>query len=400
MVSLLRTVSLAEGGLKQCFDSRLRNVYDHIAPPYDEFTPKIFREDLYAHMARDLPPSATLPSKDQVASLVLEAFPGAKWQSHVDHGPNHVILGLQARRTGNVRSLTQGSRHRYSNSCNLADLANIAAYAHREMTQSTEARESYSPTESHSQEMSPTTPVTGSGPFGTPGRRSALDELAAAAALSERSPMAKGRKISYGEEQDGGKTKRRRTNAGKGVTVYPEAGSSRNGWNGDEEGGDGAGSSARAQGKKKASRSKQVKPNGHAHPGDVGASMSDDASPPSMMSHVVLNPSGDSQAGDSSRTIRGPNSNGGGTSNRTKTSSKGKKSIYTNLAVQSTTDPTVKHYKPNFTYHELITHEIKRSFEGRLQLSEIYRRISERYPYFKLGEPGWQNSIRHNLSLK
>lgn len=66
----------------------------------------------------------------------------------------------------------------------------------------------------------------------------------------------------------------------------------------------------------------------------------------------------------------------------------------------SSTDPNVKHYKPNFTYHELITHEIKRSADGRLQLSEIYRRISERYPYFKLGEPGWQNSIRHNLSLK
>jgi hypothetical protein len=74
---------------------RLRNVYDHIPPPHDEFTPRIFREDLYAHMARDLPPSATLPSKDQVASLVEEAFPGAKWQSHVDHGPNHVIAGLQ-----------------------------------------------------------------------------------------------------------------------------------------------------------------------------------------------------------------------------------------------------------------------------------------------------------------
>lgn len=79
---------------------------------------------------------------------------------------------------------------------------------------------------------------------------------------------------------------------------------------------------------------------------------------------------------------------------------KQKKPIYTNQANVSSTDPNVKHYKPNFTYHELITHEIKRSADGRLQLSEIYRRISERYPYFKLGEPGWQNSIRHNLSLK
>ncbi len=63
-------------------------------------------------------------------------------------------------------------------------------------------------------------------------------------------------------------------------------------------------------------------------------------------------------------------------------------------------DDGIRHQKPNFTYHELITHEIKRSPDGRLQLSEIYKRISERYPYFKLGDPGWQNSIRHNLSLK
>jgi hypothetical protein len=63
-------------------------------------------------------------------------------------------------------------------------------------------------------------------------------------------------------------------------------------------------------------------------------------------------------------------------------------------------DDGVRHQKPNFTYHELITHEIKRSPDGRLQLSEIYKRISQRYPYFKLGDPGWQNSIRHNLSLK
>jgi hypothetical protein len=331
---------------------------------------------------------------------VLEAFPGAKWQSHVDHGPNHVILGLQARRNGNVRSLAQGSRHRYSNSCNLADLANIAAYAHREMTQSTEARESYSPTES--QVMSPTAPTAGSGPFGTPGRRSALDELAAAAALSERSPMAKGRKISCGDEQDGGKTKRRRNNAGKGVTVYPEAGSSRDAWNGDEAGG-GVAISGRPAGKKKAPRSRQTKPNGSPHPGDGSESISGDTSPPLMMSRVLsssANQSSEPKAVDSSRTVRGPSSSGGGNSSRAKSTGKGKKSIYTNLAVTSSTDPTVKHYKPNFTYHELITHEIKRSFEGRLQLSEIYRRISERYPYFKLGEPGWQNSIRHNLSLK
>jgi hypothetical protein len=208
--------------------------------------------------------------------------------------------------------------------------------------------------------------------------------------------MAKGRRISYGDEQDGGKTKRRRVNPAKGVTVYPEAGSSRDGWNGQTNGEINGGSSSgdeetatsRAPGKKKAGKAGK-KSNGKGHiPANSGSGESY-TSPPSMVSHVLP-----------SSTSSGDLMGNGGASNRSKPSGKAKKNIYTNLAVTSSTDPNIKHYKPNFTYHELITHEIKRSSEGRLQLSEIYRRISERYPFFKLGEPGWQNSIRHNLSLK
>lgn len=109
----------------------------------------------------------------------------------------------------------------------------------------------------------------------------------------------------------------------------------------------------------------------------------------------------DDQIGEGQSANATPSAQAGPSSSRSGSAKgKQKKPIYTNLANVSSTDPNVKHYKPNFTYHELITHEIKRSADGRLQLSEIYRRISERYPYFKLGEPGWQNSIRHNLSLK
>jgi hypothetical protein len=60
--------------------------------------------------------------------------------------------------------------------------------------------------------------------------------------------------------------------------------------------------------------------------------------------------------------------------------------------------------KPPHPYHEMIRHAIETSEEGRLQLSQIYASISERFPFFKsLDErktAGWQNSIRHNLSLK
>ena len=60
--------------------------------------------------------------------------------------------------------------------------------------------------------------------------------------------------------------------------------------------------------------------------------------------------------------------------------------------------------KPPHPYHEMIRHAIELSPEGRLQLSQIYTSIADRFPFFKtLDEKktaGWQNSIRHNLSLK
>jgi len=60
--------------------------------------------------------------------------------------------------------------------------------------------------------------------------------------------------------------------------------------------------------------------------------------------------------------------------------------------------------KPPYPYHELIRHAIEEASDRRLQLNQIYASIAERFPFFKtLDEKktaGWQNSIRHNLSLK
>ncbi|OAC99712.1 fork head transcription factor, partial [Mucor lusitanicus CBS 277.49] len=55
--------------------------------------------------------------------------------------------------------------------------------------------------------------------------------------------------------------------------------------------------------------------------------------------------------------------------------------------------------KPPYSYATLIAHAILTSKNGRLTLSDIYKWISEAYPYYKRGQKGWQNSIRHNLSL-
>lgn len=58
-----------------------------------------------------------------------------------------------------------------------------------------------------------------------------------------------------------------------------------------------------------------------------------------------------------------------------------------------------KERRPHISYAELITLAIESSPDGMLTLKEIYAWISTHYPYFDNNKIGWQNSIRHNLSL-
>lgn len=111
---------------------------------------------------------------------------------------------------------------------------------------------------------------------------------------------------------------------------------------------------------------------------------------------AMYNKPGSDTAAQYYATTTGPNGSMGNMNllSTMKASLSGYSNMDTDLSREESKD-----IKPPYSYATMITQAILSNDEGVLSLSEIYDWIARNYAFYRYSKTGWQNSIRHNLSL-